>query len=66
MIDIQTLWEFILKNSHHIEIINAELGAIKTSVDWLTWWMRGITGGIGILIISSITNIVLTKKNGKR
>ena len=71
--DLQTLCETVKEIGKHVAVINDELGQAQVDIAWLkaSWWalmdwMKVLSVGIFISVIGTITNIVITKRNGKR
>lgn len=71
--DNAQIWLSIQEIQKHTSIMNNELGKTMTDVAWLkaSWWemmnwIRVIGCGIIIVMGTSIWNILILKKNGKK
>ena len=47
------------KIEHLRQEISADLGVVKADILWLKWGIKGLLGGVGVIVITLIFNIML-------
>lgn len=60
------LWDIVLQNAYHIETINKELGGVLTSLQWIRAIMICQISMVGVVLVGVISNILLTRRNGRK
>lgn len=60
------LWDIVLQNAYHIETINKELGGVLTSLQWIRAIMICQISMVGVVLAGVISNILLTRRNGRK